>query len=80
MDPNLTLAHTTHNTAVILLHQGIAYPAIALAVLPGQAAFNIIGRNMSRSCFGDQHDWSAVPALLFHPHQSPILLLPVYCR
>lgn len=28
MDPNLTLAHTTHNTAVILLHQGIAYPPL----------------------------------------------------
>lgn len=26
MDPNLTLAHITHNTAVILLHQGIAWP------------------------------------------------------
>jgi hypothetical protein len=26
MDPNLTLAHITHNIAVILLHQGIAYP------------------------------------------------------
>ncbi|KAF7169696.1 hypothetical protein CNMCM5623_002360 [Aspergillus felis] len=26
MDPNLTLAHMTHNTAVILLHQSIAYP------------------------------------------------------
>ncbi|KIW04988.1 uncharacterized protein PV09_04148 [Verruconis gallopava] len=26
MDPNLTLAHITHNTAVVLLHQGIAYP------------------------------------------------------
>ena len=26
MDPNLTLAHITHNTSVILLHQGIAYP------------------------------------------------------
>ncbi|RAL08831.1 putative C6 transcription factor [Aspergillus homomorphus CBS 101889] len=26
MDPNLTLAHFTHNTAVILLHQSIAYP------------------------------------------------------
>ncbi|KAK1139930.1 hypothetical protein N8T08_011007 [Aspergillus melleus] len=26
MDPNLILAHLTHNTAVILLHQGIAYP------------------------------------------------------
>lgn len=26
MDPNLTLAHITHSTAVILLHQGIAYP------------------------------------------------------
>lgn len=27
LDPNLTLAHITHNTAVILLHQGIAYPS-----------------------------------------------------
>ncbi|KAI1762232.1 fungal-specific transcription factor domain-containing protein [Hypoxylon sp. FL1150] len=26
MDPNLTLAHATHNTAVVLLHQNIAYP------------------------------------------------------
>ncbi|KAF9886850.1 hypothetical protein FE257_010973 [Aspergillus nanangensis] len=26
MDPNLTLAHITHNTAMILLHQSIAYP------------------------------------------------------
>ncbi|KAM5377893.1 hypothetical protein ACJZ2D_004797 [Fusarium nematophilum] len=27
MDPNLTLAHVTHNTSMILLHQQIAYPA-----------------------------------------------------
>ncbi|KAJ3578985.1 hypothetical protein NPX13_g1583 [Xylaria arbuscula] len=27
MDPNLTLAHITHNTAVVLLHQCVAYPA-----------------------------------------------------
>ncbi|KAH8811354.1 fungal-specific transcription factor domain-containing protein [Xylogone sp. PMI_703] len=27
MDPNLTLAHITHNTSMILLHQHIAYPA-----------------------------------------------------
>ncbi|POS69725.1 hypothetical protein DHEL01_v211882 [Diaporthe helianthi] len=27
MDPNLTLAHITHNIAVVLLHQGIAYPS-----------------------------------------------------
>ncbi|KAF8861877.1 hypothetical protein BDZ45DRAFT_586331 [Acephala macrosclerotiorum] len=26
MDPNLTLAHLTHNTSMILLHQHIAYP------------------------------------------------------
>ena len=26
MDPNLTLAHITHNTSMILLHQLIAYP------------------------------------------------------
>ncbi|EON65998.1 hypothetical protein W97_05241 [Coniosporium apollinis CBS 100218] len=27
MDPNLTLAHITHNTAVIQLHQCVAYPS-----------------------------------------------------
>lgn len=27
MDPNLTLAHITHNTAVALLHQAMAYPS-----------------------------------------------------
>ena len=26
MDPNLTLAHVTHNASMILLHQHIAYP------------------------------------------------------
>lgn len=26
MDPNLTLAHITHNSSMILLHQRIAYP------------------------------------------------------
>lgn len=35
MDPNLTLAHITHNIAVVLLHQGIAYPSAEWqAVLP----------------------------------------------
>ncbi|KFY06509.1 hypothetical protein V492_08011 [Pseudogymnoascus sp. VKM F-4246] len=28
MDPNLTLAHITHNTSMILLHQRIAYPPV----------------------------------------------------
>ena len=31
MDPNLTLAHVTHNTSMILLHQHIAYPSAALS-------------------------------------------------
>lgn len=30
MDPNLTLAHITHNTSLILLHQCIAYPILRL--------------------------------------------------
>lgn len=34
MDPNLTLAHITHNTAVVLLHQGIAYPSAELQSTP----------------------------------------------
>ncbi|KAL1968631.1 hypothetical protein VTN77DRAFT_1457 [Rasamsonia byssochlamydoides] len=31
MDPNLTLAHITHNTSMILLHQHIAYPPAELS-------------------------------------------------
>lgn len=34
MDPNLTLAHITHNTAVVLLHQGIAYPSQDWQLIP----------------------------------------------
>ncbi|GAW27092.1 putative C6 transcription factor [Rosellinia necatrix] len=34
MDPNLTLAHITHNTAVVLLHQCIAYPATSFQTMP----------------------------------------------
>ncbi|RFU26847.1 hypothetical protein B7463_g9503, partial [Scytalidium lignicola] len=34
LDPNLTLAHITHNTAVGLLHQGIAYPSPAWQASP----------------------------------------------
>ncbi|KAH7377754.1 fungal-specific transcription factor domain-containing protein [Pyrenochaeta sp. MPI-SDFR-AT-0127] len=34
MDPNLTLAHITHNTAVVLLHQGIAYPSPEWQLVP----------------------------------------------
>ncbi|KAJ5125795.1 hypothetical protein N7448_005109 [Penicillium atrosanguineum] len=30
MDPNLTLAHITHNTSMILLHQSIAYPRASI--------------------------------------------------
>lgn len=33
MDPNLTLAHLTHNTSTILLHQYIAYPPRELSQL-----------------------------------------------
>ncbi|KEF62303.1 uncharacterized protein A1O9_00275, partial [Exophiala aquamarina CBS 119918] len=28
MDPNLTLAHLTHNTSMILLHYPIAFPPV----------------------------------------------------
>lgn len=34
MDPNLTLAHITHNAAVILLHQAIAYPPLHWKLSP----------------------------------------------
>lgn len=47
MDPNLTLAHITHNTAVVLLHQSIAYPSTnwpsptGSARLPSQSSAEI---------------------------------------
>lgn len=34
MDPNLTLAHITHNTAVIQLHQTMAYPPLHFQKCP----------------------------------------------
>lgn len=34
MDPNLTLAHITHNTAVIQLHQCVAYPSTQWPTCP----------------------------------------------
>ncbi|KFA80953.1 hypothetical protein S40288_09574 [Stachybotrys chartarum IBT 40288] len=34
MDPNLTLAHITHNTAVVVLHQSIAYPSTEWQLTP----------------------------------------------
>jgi hypothetical protein len=38
-DQNLTLAHITHNTSVILLHQNIAYPDASLSLrLPRESA------------------------------------------
>lgn len=44
MDPNLTLAHVTHNTAVIQLHQSIAFPSAdwrdANVSLPSEASLN----------------------------------------
>lgn len=44
MDPNLTLAHVTHNTAVIQLHQSIAFPSTdwrdAHVSLPSEASLN----------------------------------------
>ena len=33
MDPNLTLAHLTHNTSMILLHYPIAFPPIEFSDL-----------------------------------------------
>lgn len=30
MDPNMTVAHATHNASMILLHQRIAYPELDL--------------------------------------------------
>ncbi|KAF5678645.1 hypothetical protein FCIRC_6419 [Fusarium circinatum] len=34
LDPNLVLAHIAHNTAVVLLHQGLAYPPAEWQSLP----------------------------------------------
>ncbi len=49
MDSNLTLAHITHNAAVILLHQAIAYPPFTLEIILSQAPLLIFSRDMHRS-------------------------------
>ncbi|KAI8722855.1 Zn(2)-C6 fungal-type domain-containing protein [Fusarium sp. LHS14.1] len=36
LDPNLVLAHITHNTAVVLLHQGLAYPSSEWKSIPAK--------------------------------------------
>lgn len=40
LDPNMTLAHITHNTSTILLHQRIGYPAEQLKHIKLPAFFS----------------------------------------
>lgn len=40
MDPNMTVAHTTHNTSMILLHQRIAYPEPELSGIKLPSAYS----------------------------------------
>ncbi|KAF6810161.1 fungal specific transcription factor [Colletotrichum musicola] len=40
MDPNMTVAHTTHNTSMILLHQRIAYPEPELGGIKLPSAYS----------------------------------------
>lgn len=47
MDPNLTLAHVTHNTAVVLLHQSIAYPSPEWQSVP----VNLPSASNAETCF-----------------------------
>lgn len=68
MDPNLTLAHVTHNTSMILLHQHIAYPSQALS----RAV------NLPSSCSAETCELAAVETAAItwkYLRQSPHIML-----
>ncbi|KAH7031494.1 fungal-specific transcription factor domain-containing protein [Microdochium trichocladiopsis] len=53
MDPNLTLAHITHNTSMILLHQAIAFPHptwVSLAQLPSLSSADTCQEAATETC------------------------------
>ncbi|CAK7212201.1 hypothetical protein SCUCBS95973_001364 [Sporothrix curviconia] len=61
IDPNLVVAHMTHNTAVVLLHQGIAYPSSEwLSVLP--AAIRLPSPSSAETCLAAATEVAAIAA------------------
>ena len=72
MDPNLTLAHITHNTAVVLLHQFIAYSSIewqnALITLPSASS--------AETCLAAATEVAIIAARFLQ--ESPIITNPQF--
>ncbi|CAK7198459.1 hypothetical protein SEUCBS139899_001120 [Sporothrix eucalyptigena] len=61
LDPNLVVAHMTHNTAVVLLHQSIAYPSSEwLSVLP--AAIRLPSPSSAETCLAAATEVAAIAA------------------
>ncbi|CAK7210021.1 hypothetical protein SBRCBS47491_000629 [Sporothrix bragantina] len=59
--PNLVAAHMTHNTAVVLLHQGIAYPSSEwLSVLP--PAIRLPSPSSAGTCLAAAAELAAIAA------------------
>lgn len=65
MDPNLTLAHITHNTSVILLHQNIAYPDANYSIrLPRATA--------AQTCLAAASEISTIATKFLLHHKSSV--------
>ncbi|KAF4459573.1 Zn(II)2Cys6 transcriptional activator [Fusarium albosuccineum] len=72
LDPNLVLAHITHNTAVVLLHQGLAYPPPDWQSLP----VRLPSASSSETCQAAAVEVAAIAAQ-FLAH-SPVLTSPQF--
>ncbi|KAJ3545293.1 hypothetical protein NM208_g2583 [Fusarium decemcellulare] len=72
LDPNLVLAHITHNTAVVLLHQGLAYPPPDWQSLP----VRLPSASSSETCQAAAVEVAAITAQ-FLDH-SPVLTSPQF--
>ncbi|KAI5457551.1 fungal-specific transcription factor domain-containing protein [Mariannaea sp. PMI_226] len=69
MDENLTLAHITHNTSVIMLHQNIAYPDASFRHrLPSQ--------NAAKTCVAAAGEIATIAAKFIA--NSPVVIPPAF--
>ena len=72
MDPNLTLSHVTHNTAVVLLHQGIAYPSAEWA----KVSMRLPSASSAETCLAAATEVSIIAQKFLQG--SPILTNPQF--
>ncbi|RSM03817.1 hypothetical protein CEP52_007191 [Fusarium oligoseptatum] len=72
LDPNLVLAHITHNTAVVLLHQGLAYPSSEWKSIPAK----LPSASSAETCLAATEEVSRITTR-FLP-TSPVLANPQF--